>query len=213
MAPAPEPRVAQNGTGPDSSLHDPVSQTIDTIAALHARAEQKVDRHQRAVETVTALLGRPAFLYLIQFLVVAWVLLNVFARRLGLPRIDAPPFYWLQGVIGLSALLLTVVVLITQNRQGRLAERRAQLDLQINLLTEQKVAKLIQLVEELRRDLPSVQNRHDPEAEAMTEATDPHAVLTALEVTLTHGDAIEELVGARDEADVERDKSDTGREL
>jgi len=173
---------------------DPVGHTIESIAQLHTRAEQKVHPHQRAVETVTGVLGRPAFLHIVLLLVAAWVLLNVFAHRLGLRQIDPPPFYWLQGTVGLGALLMTIIVLITQNRQGQLAERRAQLDLQINLLTEQKVTKVIELVEELRRDLPGVRNRHDPEAEAMTEVADPHAVLTALEVSLTHRDVIEELM-------------------
>ncbi len=175
---------------------DPVGETIETIARLHARAEQKVDPHQRAVETVTSLLGRPVFLHLVLLLVALWVLLNVFAHRLGLKQIDPPPFYWLQGAVGLGALLMTIVVLTTQNRQGQLAARRAQLDLQINLLTEQKVTKVIELVEELRRDLPSVRDRHDAEAVAMSETADPHAVLTALEVSLTHGDVIEELMQA-----------------
>ncbi|MDQ2800666.1 MAG: DUF1003 domain-containing protein, partial [Armatimonadota bacterium] len=117
-------------------------------------------------------------------LVGGWIVANVFSHRLGLGEIDPPPFYWLQGVVGLGALLLTIVVLITQNRQARMAERRAQLDLQVNLLAEQKIAKLIALVEELRRDLPTVRDRHDPEAEAMKEAADPQAVLAALEERL-----------------------------
>lgn len=177
---------------------DPVGHTIETIARLHTRAEQQVDPHQRAVETVTSLLGRPVFLHLVLVLVIAWVLFNGLAPRLGWRQMDAPPFYWLQGAVGLGALLMTIIVLTTQNRQGQLAERRAQLDLQINLLTEQKVTKVIELVEELRRDLPSVRDRLDPEAEAMTEAADPHAVLTALEVSLTHGDAIAELMDEQD---------------
>ena len=76
---------------------------------------------------------------------------------------------------------MTTMVLITQNRQTHDAEQRAQLDLQINLLAEQKVAKLIALLEELRRDLPIVQDRVDRAAEAMTEPVDPHAVLSALQ--------------------------------
>lgn len=73
------------------------------------------------------------------------------------------------------------MVLTTQNRQSRHAERHAQLDLQVNLLAEQKVAKLIALVEELRRDMPSVPDRVDPVAEGMTEPLDPEVVLTVLE--------------------------------
>ena len=163
---------------------DPVAQNIEAIAALHARTEQQVSRHQRAVEAVTAFLGRPLFLYLAQAVVAAWIVVNLFGRRVGIRPFDPPPFSWLQGAVSLGALLLAIVILITQNRQGKVEAQRARLDLQISLLAEQKVAKLIALVEELRRDLPIVQDRRDPEAEAMTESVDPHAVLSALEETL-----------------------------
>lgn len=168
----------------NTALPEHVNQHIETIAALHARAESQINFHQRTIETVTANLGRPLFLNLVLLFVGGWVLVNVFPQRFGLQRFDVPPFFWLDSLISLGALLLTIIVLITQNRQARLAERRAELDLQVNLLAEQKVAKLIGLVEELRRDLPSVKNRVDPEAEAMQEAADPHAVLAALEEKL-----------------------------
>jgi len=66
-------------------------------------------------------------------------------------------------------------------RQGKLADQRAQLDLQVRLLAEQKTAKRIAWLEALRRDLPEVTNRHDAEAAAMEHATDPPAMLDALE--------------------------------
>ena len=166
-----------NGT----PLPEHASQQIETIATLHAQAQRNVGFHQRAVESVTAFLGRPLFLNITIGVVVLWIVVNLFPHAFGLSRFDPAPFYWLQGAIGLGALLLTIVVLITQNRQARLSERRAQLDLQVNLLAEQKIAKLIALVEELRRDLPSVKDRVDPEAEAMQQSADPHAVLEALE--------------------------------
>lgn len=103
------------------------------------------------------------------------------APRLGIPPFDPPPFVWLQGLVGLGALLMATIILITQNRQTRHADQRSQLDLQVNLLAEQKAAKLIGLVEELRRDLPTVRNRVDKVADAMEEPVDPHAVLSALE--------------------------------
>jgi uncharacterized membrane protein len=53
--------------------------------------------------------------------------------------------------------------------------------LQVNLLTEQKLAKVISLVEELRTDLPNVKNRHDEEAETMKQATDPQALIDAIQ--------------------------------
>jgi len=76
------------------------------------------------------------------------------------------------------------VILITQNRQGKLAERREHLELQMSMLTEQRTAKIIDLLEELRRDMPSVRNRVDLEAEALTKTVDPHEVLATLESRL-----------------------------
>jgi len=74
------------------------------------------------------------------------------------------------------------VVLITQNREAKLEKQRSELELQVNLLTEQKTTKLIRLIEELRRDLPMVRDRHDPEAAALQKTTDPEEVLAALRV-------------------------------
>jgi uncharacterized membrane protein len=56
------------------------------------------------------------------------------------------------------------------------------------LLTEQKVTKLIHLLEELRRDLPMVENRHDSEAVALQQRTDPAQVLSALETVVSDGE-------------------------
>jgi uncharacterized membrane protein len=178
------------GLSAADALPEHVSHHVETIAALHAQAESQVSLYQRTVEVVAGFLGRPLFLYITQAVVVLWVVVNLLLRARGARLYDAPPFYWLQGLVGLGALLLTIVVLITQNRQGKLAERRAQLDLQVSLSADQKIAKLIALVEELRRDLPSVKDRVDPEAEAMSEAADPHAVLEALEEKLE--EALEE---------------------
>lgn len=49
---------------------------------------------------------------------------------------------------------MTSVILITQNRQGKLAKRREHLELQMSMRTEQRTAKIIDLLEELRRDVP-----------------------------------------------------------
>jgi uncharacterized membrane protein len=92
-------------------------------------------------------------------------------------------------VVGLAALLTTTVVLIKQDRVAKLSEQRAHLDLKVTLLIEQKAAKLIDLMEELRRDLPNVHNRLDPGAVALQQAMGPDAVLAALdeEVILPDG--------------------------
>jgi uncharacterized membrane protein len=175
-----------------SVLPDHVSQHIETIAQLRARDESGVSIHQRTIEKVTANLGRPLFLNLVLAGLALWILVNTYPHQLGIAPFDPPPFPLLGGVVTTSGLLLAILILITQNRQARVAERSAQLDLQVNLLAEQKIAKLIALVEELRHDLPTVRDRRDPEAEAMAEATNPHAVLDALEEKL---DEAVDLVG------------------
>ena len=132
------------------------TQNIDAVVALHAFAEQQVDTHQRTVESLTAWLGRPQFFYGMLVGVGLWMLRQLRRAPPAAAARDDPPFFWLQGAIGLGALLMTSVILITQNRQGKLAERREQLELQMSLLTEQRTAKIIDLLEELRRDMPSV---------------------------------------------------------
>lgn len=159
---------------------DVITQNVETIANLHIHAERKVGVHQRAIEKVTAFLGRPRFLYIILLFVLVWITVNGLVVLIGLHSFDVPPYNWLQGIISLSALLMTTLVLITQNRQNNVTEQRRQLDLQVNLVVEQKVTKLISLVEELRQDMPQVKERHDPEAESMQKAVDPHEVLSSL---------------------------------
>jgi uncharacterized membrane protein len=109
------------------------------------------------------------------------MLANAVLHQLGMREFDPAPFFWLQGVLGLGALLTATVVLTKQNRAARLAEQRAHLDLKVTLLTEQKTAKLIDLLEELRRDLPNVKNRDDPEAAALQKSMNPDQVLAALD--------------------------------
>ena len=181
-------KMRQNRRRAEVEQIDPINQNIDAVVAMHNIAEQQVDPHQRKVESLTAWLGRPQFFYGILVGVSLWMLVNGLAPLFGQPTRDSPPFFWLQGAVGLGALLMTTVILITQNRQGKLAERREQLDLQMSLLTEQRTAKIIDLLEELRRDIPSVQNRVDLEAEALTKTVDPHEVLAALETRFEERD-------------------------
>jgi uncharacterized membrane protein len=70
--------------------------------------------------------------------VAVWVLINVVSPLYGVAPFDPAPYYWLQGIVGLGAWLTATIVLITQTRQGKLAEQRAHLELQVNLLAEQK---------------------------------------------------------------------------
>jgi len=159
---------------------DPTSQNIQAVLAFHAREEQKISASQRALERVSDFIGRPVFLELILVFVALWIVISIGLRQLGVVDFDPPPFFWLQGIISLGALLTATAVLIKQNRLAKLAEQREHLDLKITLLTEQKAAKLIDLLEELRRDLPNVPNRRDAEASALKQSMNADQVLAAL---------------------------------
>ncbi len=185
MAPRPEPSGKTSGDARerregrdarDAAMPEHVGQKIQNIAELFAKDERRAGRHQLAIERITDLVGRPATAYVLACAVGAWMLGNAVAARLGLRALDPPPYSWLQCATCIAALLMTVAILTTQNRVAKLAQQRAQLDLQVNLVAEEKIAKLVALMEELRRDLPSVKNRKDSLAEAMTEAVDLDAV-------------------------------------
>ena len=167
-----------------TDLNDIIDRDIETIVALRMNAERDVNRHQRYIERITNTLGRPFAVYLILLFCLLWMIMSFICRFLGLPVIDRPPFPWLEDVVSISSLVMTVVVLTTQNRQARLAEQRRHLDLQITLLTERKVSKVIELLETMRHDLPQLQNDHDPEAVAMKEPVDPHSALNSLTQTM-----------------------------
>lgn len=166
---------------PVESERDQISENIAAVLEFYAREDQKISRSQRILERISGFVGQPAFLGIILLFVLLWILANLGLSKLGMAEFDPAPFFWLQGIVGLGALLTATVVLTKQNRLAKLAQQRAHLDLKVMLLTEQKAAKLIDLLEELRRDLPNVKNRHDSDAVALQKSMNPELVLAALD--------------------------------
>ncbi len=158
-----------------------IDETIESIAELERRAHADASRHQRAIERLTRAVGRPRTLYLAACTCAVWVAVNAGAAAVGARQLDPPPFAWLSMAASVASLLTTLMILVTANRADALGERRERLALQIALLTDRKTAKIIALLEELRRDSPAVRNRADPEAAALSQASDPHAITAELE--------------------------------
>jgi uncharacterized membrane protein len=173
--PAPEPRDEP------SSEPDQINRNIEAVANFYTREGQGISHPQRLLERISTLVGRPIYIGFILLFVTLWILVNTVLRRAGLAAFDPAPFPWLQGLVGLGALLTATVVLAKQNRLDKLAEQRAHLDLKVTLLTEQKAAKLIELLEELRQDLPNVKDRHDSGAVSLKQPMNPDLVLAALD--------------------------------
>jgi uncharacterized membrane protein len=166
---------------PRSQLPPSVNENIGTIADFYARHDEHVSTAQRVVERMAHFLGSPGYVFANVVFIVCWIAANLIADDIGWKQIDEPPFFWLQGIVGLNAFVISTTVLIRQNRMSRLAEHHAHLDLQVNLLTEEKSSKIIALLEELRRDLPNVQDKPDREAEELAQHADAKAVLSAIE--------------------------------
>ena len=95
-------------------------------------------------------------------------------------HVDEPPFFVLQGLVSSNALLLTVAVLIRQNRMSKVAAHRAHLDLQINMLTEQKVTKVLQMMNDLKREPTAPRVQHDEQVAELTKPADTHALMHAI---------------------------------
>ena len=179
MLPEHNPTAAEQNATRKASEH--IQENVEAISALYEKAEKEIPPDQRSIELLVAALSRPRFLYLYVVVAAAWVGANLLAHQMGAAPVDPPPFFWLQGCVASSSLLMTIVILIAQVRQSRLAERRAHLDLQVNLMAEAKIAKVIALLEELRVDSPTIKNRYDVVAEAMTQPADPQLVVRAID--------------------------------
>jgi uncharacterized membrane protein len=82
--------------------------------------------------------------------------------------------------VSLEAIFLTSFVLVSQNRQGELADRRSELDLQINLLAEYEITRVLTLVAALAEQA-GIKNCTDPELEVLKQDIEPTEVLREIE--------------------------------
>lgn len=182
-----KPRQWRRAKMDEAKVPQHIDANVQTIASMANRVRRTATRGQRRIERITITIARPSVVTVILALACLWCFYNSTARAALLPVLDPPPFFWLQGVVGFYAAIVATMVLVVQRRQTIEIEQRDQVELQVNLLAEQKATKIIALLEELRRDLPLVQNREDPIASALQEQVDPNAVLTALEATIEAG--------------------------
>jgi uncharacterized membrane protein len=160
-----------------------VEESVDSIAALHAEHHENATLLQRVADRGTALMGDGRFLAVGTAVAIGWIDLNLLVPAFGLRPFDPPPFAWLEGLISLASFTMVVLILASQRRADDLAERRAQFTLELAILNERKTAKVIELLEEFRRDDPEVRDRIDAEAEQMARPADPPSVLSAIKQT------------------------------
>jgi uncharacterized membrane protein len=149
-------------------------------ALLEHRREQagSRSRQERIADTITRFTGSMRFVYIHLLLFGGWIAVNLGGSP-GVPRFD-PSFVVLAMVASVEAIFLSTFVLISQNRMAALADRRADLDLQISLLAEHEITRLISLVAAIaeRLELDAAQN---PELAELSQDVAPEKVMEEME--------------------------------
>jgi uncharacterized membrane protein len=149
-------------------------------ALLEHRQEQQVSRsrEERIADAITAFAGSMRFVYIHLLVFGLWILINLGWLPV-VPRFD-PSFVVLAMVASVEAIFLSTFVLISQNRMAALADKRADLDLQVSLLTEHEITRLITLVTAIaeRMELEAAQN---PELAELSRDVQPEKVMEKME--------------------------------
>jgi uncharacterized membrane protein len=134
------------------NVPDHVDKAVRSVANLHSQHRGGASTPQRAVNRISAFMARPLFLVLVVLGAGAWIAANTRASMLGSAAIDPPPFLWLEAATSLFSLFVVMLVLVAQKHEDELNAHRDTLTLELAILSEHKIAKVIQLLEELRRD-------------------------------------------------------------
>jgi uncharacterized membrane protein len=140
----------------DAQQH--VSSSVEEIADMEA-ASAPQSLSERVSDRITAFSGSMLFILLHAVWFAVWIAANL--PGVPWPRFDGFPFGLLTMIVSLEAIFLSTFVLVTQNRQAAAADRRARVDLQVNVIAEREVTRLIQLVAEIHQalGLPDVADR------------------------------------------------------
>ena len=156
-----------------------VERNVRSLVARRQQLEQQKDFQQRIADTITCFTGSMRFVYIHAVIYGTWIIINLPVTPT--PKFD-PNFVILAMVASVEAIFLTTFVLMTQNRMGQEAERRAELDLQISLLAEHEVTRLITLVKAIGEKL-DIEASKDPELPELQQDVEPEKVLDVMEHT------------------------------
>jgi uncharacterized membrane protein len=171
------------------SQNEIVRKNTAAIADMQRKVTEARTLAGRFADAITDFTGSMVFVYVHIVWFAAWILLNV--GLIHIPRIsefDPFPFSLLTMIVSLEAIFLSTFVLISQNRLACASEKRAELDLQVNLLAEQKATKVLEMLDQITEQLGQVGSRFnfkpDPEVKALKISPEPQEVLQVIEETV-----------------------------
>jgi len=130
---------------PEREGHDRILENIRAVAQLEAAAVGRRAAFGRLTDRVTHAAGTPWVTALHLGWFVLWVAFNTLSAR----RFDPFPFSLLTSIVSLEVIFLTLFILSSQNRMTDEADKRAHLDLQVNILAEQEMTLVLRLLRDL----------------------------------------------------------------
>jgi uncharacterized membrane protein len=155
-----------------------LDRNIDALRKKEHQEEKAASLQDRMADAITRFAGSMAFVYIHLALVAVWVAANL-GFVPGVPKFD-PTFVILATVASVEAIFLSTFVLISQNRAALVAERRAALDLQTNLLSEHEITRLLALTIAIANRL-GIEEAKDPSLEELKRHVAPEKVLEKIE--------------------------------
>lgn len=173
-----QPPSAASRKGRDPYLAGIIEQNIRTIANIRHHAADQRTIQERLADAITDFSGRMAFVYFHVVWFGVWITLNL--GLLGLKPFDPYPFGLLTMIVSLEAIFLATFVLISQNRLSAEADRRADLDLQIGLLTEYELTRALKMLDAIQ-DKMGIDNDTDQELLDLEQNVHPEDVLSEIQ--------------------------------
>jgi uncharacterized membrane protein len=167
----------KNRTKDNPALSKVIEKNIRTIIHLRTKASQARSLQDRLADAITTFSGRMIFAYIHIVWFGVWILLNT--GWFGLHAFDPFPYGLLTMIVSLEAIFLSTFVLISQNRLGKETERHADLSLQIGLLTEHELTRVLQMLDAIQDKLAIVDHRESELADLEME-TRPEDVLAEI---------------------------------
>ncbi|KYF78173.1 hypothetical protein BE11_06925 [Sorangium cellulosum] len=162
-----------------SEVEGVIRRNIQALLEVRKEVERKKSFQEALADKITGFTGSMTFVFLHAALVGGWLVVNTGVIPFIEP-FDPFPFVMLAMIASVEAIFLSTFVLISQNRMQALADKRADLDLQVNLLAEHEVTRLIELVDGISRHL-QVPRPSDPHLEELKKDVHPEVVLEEIE--------------------------------
>ncbi len=113
--------------------------------SIKAKADAKRTTIERMADSMTSHFGSNTFLWLNVFLFIAWILINTNQIKFVAP-FDPFPFNLLTNIVSLEAIILAIFVLISQNRTAKIDDLREETHLQLNIISEKEITKLMKML-------------------------------------------------------------------